>query len=429
MTSSSVRRVLDAVARALEAAAVSRREAVLVAVSGGVDSVCLLRLLVEVGQPVVVATIDHGLRPSSRADTDWVIGLAASLGLEAERVAVRVEAGNVQAQARRARYAALGGVARRRKLRVVATGHTATDQAETVLMALARGAGLRGLAGMAPRRALTDGVDLVRPLLQTSRSDLEAVARDQGWAWREDPTNATDAFQRNRIRHSVLPDLRDEGGDRVDLRLASSAASARSALEALRVGLEDAFDGTLLRVAPDDARAAVWIVEALAAVAPDAVRTQAWIDRVTRLLEADVGQRVDAGGVVVWREPDGLRFERAADPVLEGALEVVLLPAVPTPLSNPDPHVEIVDADRARDPVVRLWRDGDRIRPLGLEGSVLVSDLLRGRGVPAARRRRVAVVCVEGEVVWVVGHRLGAVVAVSDRTARAERWTWRPHTG
>ncbi|MGB3542245.1 tRNA lysidine(34) synthetase TilS [Rubrivirga sp.] len=410
--------------RALDDLGIAREEALVAAVSGGLDSVSMLHLLVQLGQRVVVATVDHGLRASSGADAEWVERLAVSLGLEVERRSVVVGEGNVQAQARHARYAALAAVARRHGSSVVATAHTATDQAETVLMAMSRGAGLRGLAGMPKARVLEDGIRLARPLLQISRSSLEAEASAKGWTWRVDPSNDSDGYQRNRVRQTVLPALRSEGGEGTDLRIAVSAESARSALEALRDGFEDAFDGSVLHIESADAQARIWIMDAIAAVRPRTVQTRALVDRIANLAEADVGQRVASSGVVVWKEHGGLRFERSSQQLgLEGGLVVEPLDTVPSEYGA-SPLTEVVDADRVRDLEVRAWREGDRMFPIGLEGSKLVSDLLRERGVARARRPAVPVVSLEGEIVWVVGHRLGRSVAITPATTRAERWTW-----
>ena len=134
--------------------------------------------------------------------------------------------------------------------------------------------------------------------------------------------------------------------------------------------------------------------------------------------------RVEAAGLRVWREADGLRFETDTPPGLDGRLVTIPLDAVPHTFGT-DPFEEVVDADRVAGEIrTRPWRDGDRIRPLGLDGSQLVSDLLRERGVPRADRSRVPVVLVDGEIAWVVGHRLAAFAAVRPETERAERWTW-----
>ena len=380
----------DALRAGLAACGVGERDRLLVAVSGGVDSTVLLRLLVEIGHPVVAAHVDHGLRPESSEDAAFVAALAEELGVPFVGLKVEVGAGNVQAAARGARYSTLAEVARQWGCEAVATGHTATDQAETVLMALARGAGLRGLAGMPVRRMLDGGVDLVRPLLQSSRDHVLAVATARGWTWREDPTNATGRYRRNRLRHTVMPALRAEAGEEVDVRIAASAEAARAASELVATRLGD--EPGLLPLAA--------------------------------LADAEVGSLVDSGGLRVWRERDGLRFETALEAGLDGWLDVTPLAEVPAAF-DPDPAVEVVDAERASGAVVRPWREGDRIRPLGLDGSQLVSDVLRSRGVPRAERARVPVVEVGGRVAWVVGHRLAADVALTESTRRAVRWTWR----
>ena len=422
-----------AVRAGLDACGVGAYDRVLVACSGGLDSTVLLRSLAALGRPAVAAHVDHGLRESGGGDAAFVEALAADLGLEAAARRVAVAEGNVQAEARRARYAALAEMARDHGCAAVATGHTATDQAETVLMALVRGAGLRGLAGMPRRRSLAEGVDLVRPLLAVPRADVEAAAREAGWTWREDPSNATDAYRRNRLRHTVLPVLRAEAGPGLDVRIAASAGAARAGLSLVRqavgasrpdparLGLEAlrGLDPGVLRLV---------LAEAAADWAPGAERSRALVERLEALLDAEVGTRVEAGGVAVWRERDALRVE-APGRGLGGRLEAAPLEGVPEAFP-PSPWEEVVDAGALRGPVeVRGWREGDRIRPVGLDGSKLVADLLRERGVPAADRPRVPVVVVGGEVAWVVGHRLAAGVAVGASTRRAVRWTWRREGG
>ena len=422
--------LVEAVRQGLGRCGVAPTDRLVVAVSGGVDSMVLLHVLVELQQPIVVVTIDHGLRDGSADDAAFVWAQAARLGVEAERVAVEVERGNVQAQAREARYRALGEVAQRRSCSAVATGHTATDQAETVLMALVRGAGLRGLAGMPERRALTDGVDVVRPMLQVSRAEVERAAETRGWTWREDVSNVSGDYWRNRLRHNVLPQLREEGGGGVDRRIAASAARARGAVEWMADRLAHASERSipldqLAHMSADAQR--VIVAEALAQWAPEATRSAALVERVRTLIEVPVGACVAGGGIWVWRERDGLRID-TADPTPLGTLTVTPLPAVPTSFP-PDPFTEVVDFGRAGDVTVRRWREGDRIRPLGLDGSQLVSDLLRERGVPRADRASAPVVARGSEILWVVGHRLAASVAVTAATERAAKWSWHPAEG
>ncbi|WP_412067571.1 tRNA lysidine(34) synthetase TilS [Rubrivirga sp. IMCC43871] len=412
------------VAQALEAAGIDGRA--LVAASGGVDSTVLLHTLVALGVEIVAAHVDHGLRPDSAEDGAFVADLASSLGVRCVRLAVAVDEGNVQAEARRARYAALAEAAREQGCTAVATGHTATDQAETVLLALARGAGLRGLAGMPPTRALGDGVILLRPLLHAARAEVEAAAREHGWAWRDDSSNATDRFARNRLRHTALPALRAEGGGGVDRRIAASADAARAALETVREQLLalTVGEGRLdldVHALPDGTRDAV-LAEAVAEWAPDAARSRVLVARLAALLSADVGTSVDSGGLIVWRERDALRFDTDR-PRAGGALVSTALDAPPTAFSA-DRWSVVVDADEVAGASVRTWRPGDRLEPLGLDGSRPVADVLREGGVARADRPHAPLVVAGGRVAWVVGHRLASWAAVTAKTRRAARWSW-----
>lgn len=173
--------------------------------SGGRDSVCLLDLAVRArGADAVVAVhVDYGLRQGSHEDADFCASLCERLGVElvTERP-VRVEGpGNLQAWARDLRYAAAACLAEARDATIV-TGHTADDQVETILYRLASSPSRRALLGMKER----DG-RLARPLLGTTRAEVTAYVEERGLDWREDPTNAEEAYARNRVRHGLVPEL------------------------------------------------------------------------------------------------------------------------------------------------------------------------------------------------------------------------------
>jgi tRNA(Ile)-lysidine synthase len=172
---------------------------VLVLLSGGRDSTCLLDLAVALGAQASALHVDYGLREDSAADAEHCRDLCDALGvaLEVERPRRPEGAGNLQAWARDVRYAAAA-----RRGGTVAAGHTASDQAETVLYRLAASPGRRALLGMAPREGL-----LVRPLLVIRRDETAAYCRERGLRFKEDPTNASGAFARNRVRHQLLPAL------------------------------------------------------------------------------------------------------------------------------------------------------------------------------------------------------------------------------
>ena len=178
---------------------------VLAAVSGGLDSVCLARLLAEEAEGrVEIAHVDHGLRPGSGEDARFVEALAAELGAPFHVVRLAPEMFrpglSLQAEARRLRRAFFESVLERRGLPAAALAHHADDQAETVLLKCLRGAGPRGAAGMREWDP-----PYARPLLGVPRSRLAEEAARRGWAHREDPSNRSPRFQRNRVRHELLP--------------------------------------------------------------------------------------------------------------------------------------------------------------------------------------------------------------------------------
>jgi tRNA(Ile)-lysidine synthase len=178
------------------------------AVSGGSDSMAMLWLIapwaMAQGRPVAVATVDHGLREGAVEEAAFVARVCAEIGVPHDVLRWRGwdGRGNVQARAREARYALLTGWARGRGIGTVALGHTMDDQAETVLLRLARGSGVDGLAGMAAKRE-QGGLRWVRPLLELRREALRDFLRQTGRDWRDDPSNAVERYDRVKARRAL----------------------------------------------------------------------------------------------------------------------------------------------------------------------------------------------------------------------------------
>ncbi|WJY17571.1 tRNA lysidine(34) synthetase TilS [Alteriqipengyuania flavescens] len=171
------------------------------AVSGGADSMALLRLAHASDIDIGVATVDHGLRPEAAGECRFVAAACEALGIACTVLEVEVAGGNRQEQARIARYRALGDWARRAGVSAIATAHHADDQAETLLMRLNRGSGLAGLAGIRPRTVMEGlSVPVVRPLLAFRRAELRDVLRQAGQDHIEDPSNTDMSFERVRMR-------------------------------------------------------------------------------------------------------------------------------------------------------------------------------------------------------------------------------------
>ncbi|HVF01291.1 MAG TPA: tRNA lysidine(34) synthetase TilS [Rubrobacteraceae bacterium] len=207
----------------------------LVMVSGGPDSVALLRVLVELGGRPVVLHVDHGLRgEESREDALFVRDMCERLGVPCIVRTIELGGGNVQEEARNKRYRLAEEVSDEKELSTIATGHTADDVAETVLLNLARGSGFRGLSGIPPVRGR-----VVRPLIENRRTDVLTYLSFLRQPYRMDSTNLTSKYARNRMRLEILPVLEDlypGAGDNI-ARAASLLREGLEALEGLVTGL------------------------------------------------------------------------------------------------------------------------------------------------------------------------------------------------
>jgi tRNA(Ile)-lysidine synthase len=181
-------------------------ERIVIACSGGADSVALVAALHAVAKPMTlalsVAHVNHGTRRSAWQDECVALRIGATFEMPVDVVALDAVS-DAENELRAARYAALGDIARRRGAGVVATAHHAEDQSETVLLALFRGAGPEGLAGMASRRPLDEGVDLARPLLRIPAGELRGYCHAESLPYCVDPTNADDDRRRNAVRSAL----------------------------------------------------------------------------------------------------------------------------------------------------------------------------------------------------------------------------------
>ncbi len=296
-----------------------------VAVSGGPDSVALARAVAETcgGRPLVLAHLNHQLRGAdSDADEAFVAALHATLAARVPDVRLcserrdvgeqaRREGANLEALARRVRYGWLAEAARREGMRWVLTGHTADDQAETVLHRLLRGAGLQGLRGIAARRPLDGEVSAVRPLLGTTRAEVLAYLSSLGQPYREDASNRDLRHTRNCIRHDLLPHLAAHYNPAVVAVLGRLAAQAEETFAALE---EEAR--ALLRAAELPRAGALCILDraALAAAPRHRVRD------VFRLLWAREGWPLNGMGYRDWQRLVDLATGRATALDLAGGV-------------------------------------------------------------------------------------------------------------
>lgn len=413
---------------------IRRGAPLLVMLSGGADSVCLLDVAVRLGADVTALHVNYGLREDADADEEHCRELCVRLGVDLaiERVTLPDE-GNLHAHAREERYRH----AERLTTGDYAAAHTASDQAETVLYRLAVSPGRRALLGMAPRRGR-----LVRPLLEATRQDTEAHCAEHGLAWREDLSNRDPRFARARVRHGLLEELRNVA-PQAERSIAETAAHLRDEAEVVDRAVGDALE----RLGGGPAVEAAALVELGPALARLILRRLAEreVGSPRSLSRAEVDSVLALAGTALPRHGNGhaalgepLGGSRSLD--LGGGLRAIAEygtlrfraaedPATPEPVALPIPgsvrfgdwtvearvggggEVELAADELGEAVTIRGWREGDRIRPLGLGGTKTLQDLFTDRKVPRALRRSLPVVEACEEIAWVAG------VAVAERFA------------
>ncbi len=467
--SKSVTAVHRHVRESLRRSGLADEKTLVVAVSGGPDSVALLyslhSLRDELGLRLRGAHLDHGLRgEASKADARFVAEVFESLGIPHTIGQADVQALQkrrrltLEEAAREARYAFLARVAAEQRADAVATGHTSDDQAETVLLNILRGAGLTGLRGMeSVAHRVFDGreITLARPLLNVSRKETEAYCRALGLSPRLDESNLSPRMTRNRVRLEMLPILEQYNPSIKDalLRLSRSAAQDFSYIEAEveRVWasvaradgdsvsldrktfkkLPPAIQHHLLRRAVSAVKGGLQEVE------------QSHIEEMARLISARAGKSLDL--------PGGLRFDVGYTEAVISASEQATCPLpqlegehrlnVPGETSIPgwrvaarvlsggemgpftpqkaSQYLERFDLDVVGEELwVRARKPGDRFQPLGMSGTKKLQDFMVDERIPRAWRERVPLVVSPRGIIWVAGYRIADWARVGENTRR-----------
>lgn len=427
----AVKELLSHLLHALDKAGLRTADSVVVAASGGLDSTALLHLVHATGRPMVVAHVDHGMRgEESVADRNFVAEWATQHGhpfevLELDGKEVKAGPQGFQGEARKRRQAWLEHVRQSHGSAAILTGHHADDQAETWLLHAMRSPDPLSVQGM----LLRDN-HVIRPLLEVRRAELHRVAEAQGWTWREDSSNASPAYLRNRIRHEVLPLLDDvrPGTTRHLQALAEQTADLRIALapliEAARNEVEKVPGQWRLDALQRNPLARVALRRALA----EEGWSHAQASQVLGLAQGQVGTKVLGPNGTIVRErdhlvhmneegdlsslPSGILVDAQADTKsgIEGtALGRLSWSPQPAPVDVSTLSLQTCWIPSSWCPVLlRPWQDGDRIQPLGMEGHSLVSDVLTQSKVPNHLRQGAWVLERRSDdcVLWVAGHKL-----------------------
>ena len=428
---------------------VSEKDRVILAVSGGVDSVVLCHLAVQSGWTAAVAHVNFGLRgQESEQDQLFVENLSNNLNLpfwstrSPAQEHARKQGISIQMAARELRYQWFHQKMEETEYDRIALAHHLDDNLETVLLNLTRGTGISGLRGMVPKSD-----SLIRPLLFASKEEIIQYARELGAEWREDSSNDSMHYQRNVIRSKVIPVLR-----------------------ALNPNLQETFKNTLNRLVSTEE-----MVESLAEeynkkfveikgedvyLKKDALMSHpgglALLDRliksfgfnfstvsdVFRQLDQQSGKLFESADYQLNLDRDYLIISPIADPAMDGSidqgdtsyqgpglnLEMELVDAegyqIPT-----DTAMASLDLDKLSFPLtVRRWEEGDRFIPLGMKGQKKLSDFMIDQKIPVNLKKRLFVLVSGQSIAWVVGFRIDDRFKVTAQTKRVFRVRYLPQS-
>lgn len=434
---------------------VSENDKIIVGVSGGIDSIVLLDLLMELKDrhhlEIAIAHINHKLRGAeSDQDEEFVKKVAENYGIEcfvhnADTKAFMVEHKvSLQAGAREIRYKFFETVKILKNFNKIATAHNANDNAETVLFNLLRGSGTNGLGGIPVKRG-----DIIRPLLFAERNEIEQYARLKSLQSREDSSNTKDYYTRNFIRHTMLPQIQERINPGAINALNRSAeifqelsSFINDEVKILYSNVAKNFDGEKLVLDIFKLKNSLLFIQENIVInaLKDFVHGEvdyAKVHAIMDLLKSETGSSIEIGNeVVVYRDRHNLVFIRnpkePADFVAEIIpgrkyefeefyfnSEYVDRQEVHFSLS---PVVEFVDADGAGNVLtLRSWHPGDWFMPLGMEGRKKISDFLVDSKIPIYQKNNVLVLSNKDGIIWVCGLRVDDRFKITDNTRRILR--------
>jgi tRNA(Ile)-lysidine synthase len=435
-----------------------KHQTILLAVSGGIDSITMLHVMAELRTAfnlvLHVVHVDHGLRPDSINDATFVKRIAESLQINCHSSRVDVfgyaeeHGGGIEHAARELRYRVLHETALIVGASVVMTGHTADDNVETVLMHVARAGTIQALAGIPVVRQLSDSVSVYRPFRDLPRVAIHEHAKRAGISWIEDPTNAEPIFLRNRVRNEVIPVLQSVFGPQVNANIRSMAAMMADMSSLIGELLSSAdsntfeLDGEHIRI--DDA-----LLNRLPQVVmTEILRTRGWcthadVDRIVELRHSDVGVKASLSRRrIAVRERSAIVII-SAEPSFDANTACQINPVVPSEYVSPFGRLrtELCERETLTDPTEvdgakqvvfdqaalvgklswRVWQSGDRLHPLGMHGTKLVSDLLTEAKIDHTKRKQARVLADEEGILWVCGVRRSDRALVTDHTSRILR--------
>ncbi|MBV6646125.1 MAG: tRNA lysidine(34) synthetase TilS, partial [Cyclobacteriaceae bacterium] len=419
----------------------SHEDRLLLAVSGGVDSVTLARLLHDLGYDLSIAHMNYQLRgKESNQDAEFVRSIAEEMEVSYYEKVVDTESeasltgDSIQMVARRLRYEWFEELLDASQFDWLVAAHHADDNVETALFNLAKGTGIRGLRGIRPKAGY-----VVRPLLSVTKVEITAFAKSRGWTWREDASNQEQKYGRNKIRQHVVPGLSS-----INPAFANHFQYTQERL----LGVEELLDDELLRLQDQflqkqphrevlsiswidsSKRAQVLLAELLAPYGYSFTQSRQLHQCILRkesgklFYSAQYEINYDRNQLLISRISNLNSFHsqiRSEDTLVStpnGHIELGYTNEGPSQFSE-NPSEAYLDANKLEFPLtIRLWKPGDRFVPLGMQGEKKVSDLLVDLKVPITTKRSVLVLESDGKICWVLGYRIDDRFKLTPDTAK-----------
>ena len=404
----------------------------LVACSGGIDSMVLADLLKRSGHDISLAHCNYNLRGAeSNGDQDFVRDYATRDGIAFFTTRFNTEAFandvglSIQIAARQLRYSWFAELLAENRLDYVLTAHHADDNLETFLINIGRGTGLEGLVGIPAQNE-----KIIRPLLAFSRREIEDFATESQIAWREDSSNSSDKYLRNRLRHGVVPVLKNTNPSFLD-----SFAQMQSHLKQSQSLAEDAARLVYKQVAFEKGNRILFKIFELKRLENYRAYLYQWLkdfgftawDDIYDLVDATSGKKVLSSDFVLLKDREVLELfprENADAEVYEIKKETTDV-NIPLKLSfrrvaditRTDVNIIFADEEKLTWPLtVRKWREGDWFYPIGLGGKKKVSKFFKDEKFSLADKADAWLLCSGEAIVWIIGHRMDDRFKVTDTT-------------
>ena len=405
---------------------------VLVACSGGLDSCVLLHLMAQQDCELMVAHCNFKLRGAeSDQDQEFVRELAANYNVDFfektfETKALLEQSGeSLQMLARRLRYDWFEQLLQEQQVDYLMTAHHADDNLETFLINISRASGIKGICGIPSHND-----KLLRPLLSFDRDTLRAFAKKEGLAWREDSSNASDAYLRNALRHNVIPKLKEQLPD-IESQLLQTQTYLQQDLKLLESLVEQlrgkvwqpTFNGMTIDL---DALSDLGAADALLF---HLLRDYGFTDwkAIGELKQAQTGKKVYSATHQLLKDREQLLLTKKEVSTQDAYFEFDAFNTQELPValqfkkvsswSKLANHTIVVDQDCLSSPLIlRKWQPGDRFFPLGMQGSKKLSDYFTDQKISGPEKEKIWLLCSDSEIVWVVGYRADDRFKVTENT-------------